>query len=132
MTDITQTGAYFSGIFEPVKVGIKDVTRAIRALVTTVIPHTFVIGLLVRFVVPTPYGINQMNGEKGYVISVPTNNTFLVSLDTRLYDPFNPVGISAQNPIILPIGGINTGITGTPPFTQEEVGIPGQFRNFFL
>lgn len=73
----------------PLNVQISDITRSVNALVTTNTDHYYVVGQLVRFHVPHPYRMEELNERLAYVLTVPTSTTFTVDVDTRTFTAFN-------------------------------------------
>lgn len=76
--------------YYPINVDITGISQARNALVTTSSAHYYVVGQLVRFHVPVPYGMYQINEQLGLVLTVPTSNTFTVNVDTKAFSAFNP------------------------------------------
>lgn len=74
----------------PLNVEIANITRAANASVTTDSNHYYVVGQLVRFHVPKPYGMTEINEMLAYVLTVPSVTTFTVGTDTRGFTAFIP------------------------------------------
>ena len=74
----------------PLNVEISNITRAVSATVTTSSDHYYVVGQLVRFHVPRPYGMIELNNQLGYVLTVPTSTTFTVDINTLQFTAFIP------------------------------------------
>jgi len=66
---------------------IASITQADPMVVTTVLDHGYQAGIKVSFLIPTQWGMVQLNGLNAQVISV-TNNTLSVNLDSRNFTPF--------------------------------------------
>lgn len=108
---------------------ISAISTGPTTTITTSVNHNYVIGQLVRLLIPERYGSRQLNEQQAYVISIPSANQ--VTLD--LYS----VGVTAfvaspmfgpTRPQIVAVGDINTG--------QINLGrsgnltyIPGSFIN---
>lgn len=122
--------------FQPSNFTITAITRGVSTTVSiegsTSAPSTvnFVVGQLVRFSIPPPYGIQQISGKSGYVTSVPTSTEVVVQLNSLNYDAFNASpAYGPTPPQIAAIGDINTGpINATGRINQSTI-IPGSFIN---
>lgn len=75
--------------------------------------NTYIPGMLVTFFVPKSYGMFQLNGMKGKILSV-TGNDFLIDIDSVLFDPFVvPSGNVAMPASISPSGSLNLEFSNT-------------------
>lgn len=116
---------------------ISNITAGVTTLVTTNLPHDYVIGQTIRLVIPPTYGARQLNEQQGQVISIPAPNQVVVTINSVGSDPFIPVPVFGPTPPqILPIGDINNGtinnIFSQAPLTQIKspetiTFIPGSF-----
>lgn len=93
----------------PLQVEISNITRAVFASVTTTSEHYYVVGQLVRFHVPKPYGMTELDEMLAYVIEVPSTTSFTVVTDTRNFtafisSPTYPGNMAAQ---VVPVGDAN-------------------------
>lgn len=84
------------------------------ALVTTSFAHDYLPGLIVRIVLDDLYGMAQINQRVGTILTVPTNSTFTLDIDTQEFDAFvvpDPqpwyLNVNAQ---VIPVGEINSQI----------------------
>lgn len=113
--------------YAPWKFDITAISIGQTTLVTTYIPHNYVIGQEVRFIIPITFGTRQLNEKKGYVISIPSPTQVLVNIDSSQMDPFilSTAPTKAQ---ILPIGDINSGAQNQTRVNQITY-IPGSFIN---
>jgi len=66
---------------------IASITQAFPAVLTTVNDHNYVAGMMVTFLIPSSFGMVQLNGQNIQVLSV-TNNTLSLNVDTTSYTPF--------------------------------------------
>ena len=96
---------------------------------TTVNPN-YVVGQLVRFIIPPLYGTRQLNQQTGYVISLPSSTQVEVDIDSALYDAFvsSPTG-SASVAQISAIGDINSGPINSSGPSSAQTYIDGSFRD---
>lgn len=116
------TGNYKPNVFD-----ISAISQGETTTVTTSADHDMQIGQLVRFVIPAGFGIRQLNGRSGYIISVPASNQIEVNVTTNNFDAFiSGSGTPAQ---IKAIGNINQGYESSTGTTVSSVGIPGAFTN---
>ncbi len=107
---------------------ISTITRGRSTTVTTTVDQDFVVGQLVRFIIPTSFGIRQLNERQGYVTSIPSTTQVVVDIDSTAMDAFTSSSATTQ-PQILPIGDINTGVQNTNGRRNNITYIPGSFIN---
>ena len=124
--------------FEPSRFVISDIAQG-QTTTVTMVPSTtggstvqpnYVIGQLVRFVIPDAYGIRQINEKKGYVLSLPSSTQVEVDIDSTSFDPFitSPTDDS-QDPQIIAVGDVNQGQINESGRVNVKTYIPGSFRN---
>ncbi len=116
--------------YQPREFEIVNIDLGVTTTVTTEEPHDYVIGQIVRLIIPPTYGSRQLNEQEGLVISIPDTDEVEINInssqnvDTFIASPtYGPTP-----PQILPVGDynsgqINTGRTGNLTF------IPGSFIN---
>lgn len=122
--------------FQPSKFTISNITYGKTTLITMVASTTggftvnpnYVVGQLVRLLVPVPYGASSLNGVEGYVTSVPTTLTVIVNIDSRGTNPFVSSPGTNTPPQIVAVGDINSGPTNTGR-TNNQTYISGSFIN---
>ena len=72
--------------FQPSWFQISAITYGTNTTVTTLpsfnVNNNYVVGQLVRFNIPFFYGAQQLNGQQGYVISLPATNQVVVNINT--------------------------------------------------
>lgn len=81
----------FNPIFYPRRRFITVITQAAQAVVTTSVTHQYEVGQQVRFVVPAAYGMVEINGLTGNIVSVDTTttvNSFTVDIDSSAFTAF--------------------------------------------
>lgn len=89
----------------------------------------YVIGQLIRLVIPIPFGCRQLNEAEGYVISMPASNQVTINIDSsRNVDPFKS-STAATQPQIMAIGDINNGQVNANGRSPTSTLIPGSFEN---
>lgn len=133
MTIVSNFGLYNSGTYIPFKCNISSISQGSSTVVTTSVDHGFIVGNQVQFSIPKAYGMTQLNGKKGLVLSF-TSNTITVNIDSSSFDPFvtpSVIPLIIYDPAeVLPIGDQNVGysvVAGVAPSLQ----IPGTFRNTY-
>lgn len=92
--------------------------------------NNYVVGQLVRFIIPPTYGSVQLNGQSGYVVGIPAMNQVNVNIDTTLnYNNFiaSP-SYGPTPPQLIPLGDVNTGTLNTGR-TGNGTTVPGAFIN---
>jgi len=106
---------------------IDSITRGNPTTVVTTEDNEFVVGNLVRFILPTANGIRQLNRQTGYVVEIDSTTQFLVAIDSTNYDPFVST-MRPDQPQVIPVGDINNGDTNDN-YQQQSTFIPGSFIN---
>jgi hypothetical protein len=94
------------------------------------ISNNYVVGQLVRLVIPFPYGARQLNERQAYVVSIPGSNQVVLDINTTIgFDPFIPSpSYSTTVATITAIGDINTGPLNSS-INDTGTTIPGTFTN---
>ena len=115
--------------YQPRRFVISSVTLGQTTTVTTVLDMDYVIGQLVRLIIPFSYGCTQLNDKTGYVIAIPAPNQVVVTIDSsKNVDSF--ISSTATTlPEILAIGDINTGVQNSQGRVNNITYIPGSFIN---
>lgn len=114
--------------YQPQRFIISAITLGQTTTVTTSVDHDFVIGQLVRLIIPIGYGSRQLNEQQAYVISIPADDQVELKLNSYQADAFIAAGLS-NDPQIMAIGDINSGDIGTSGRTDVPTSIPGSFIN---
>lgn len=117
--------------YEPSRFVITAISEGINTIVTTNLPHNYVVGQEVRLLIPVWWGAYELNNQKGFVLSVPSTTQVTVSIDSFGASPFILSTIHPlypQQPQIIAIGDVNSGAINPTP-RQEKSYIPGSFRN---
>lgn len=112
----------------PSRFVISAIGLGITTIVTTSVNHNYVVGQQVRLIVPGVYGTYQINGQDGFVMSIPSANQIVVSINSVGYNPFIATpAYSRSQPQILAIGDGNTGPINASGRTATGTFIPGSF-----
>src|SRR6185436_2925438 len=104
------------------------ITLGPTTLVTTTTDCNYVIGQLVRFIIPQANGTRQLNEHTGYVIDIPSANQVTVKIDSSSYDLFQ-TSTQPTQPQILAIGNINSGNINSSGNVNLGTYVPGSFLN---
>lgn len=104
-------------IFEPAMKIIVNITNAEFATVTTASPHRYIVGTIVRIVIPPTivppgFGMQQIHNLVGTIIEITSPTTFIIDIDTRYMDVFTiPPAFPGHyyTPAeVVPVGEINS------------------------
>jgi len=99
-----------------------------KTLVTTTTNHNYVVGQLVRLLIPEDNGCYQLNEQTAYVINIPSSTEVLLDLNSGQANAF--IATSNPNqPQILAIGDVNTGATNYNGLKNQSITVPGSFIN---
>ncbi len=125
--------AYFnvpieSQFYSPTKYFISAIILGVNTLVTTTIDHDYVVGQLIRLIIPQYYGTRQLNEQQAYVVSIPQTNQVLLDISSVSMDPFVDAMLPTQAQI-LAIGLINQGVINSQGRINVGTYIPGSFIN---
>jgi hypothetical protein len=112
--------------YQPSVFVISAVTLGTSTTVTTAVNHNYVVGQLVRLLIPVGYGCTQLNDKSGYVTSIPAPNQVVVAINSTQANAFISASLK-QQPQIKAIGDVNTGATNANGRSQNQTFIPGSF-----
>lgn len=113
--------------YQPRRFVISNITLGTTTTITTTENMDYVIGQLVRLIIPPSFGTRQLNEQQAYVISIPASNQVVLDIYSIGMDAF--VSSSATTkPQILAIGDINSGPTNIGR-TNNTTYIQGSFIN---
>jgi len=120
--------------YQPRVFTISAIALGVTTLVTTSVNHDYVIGQLVRLIIPPKYGCTLLNEQVGYVIFIPALNQVTIDLNSNGADSFisSPTFLPYQMhtlPQILAIGDINSGAINAQGRQPQGTFIPGSFIN---
>lgn len=106
-------------------------TTTVTTIASASAPSTnnFVVGQLVRFNITPTYGIQEINGKTGYVISKPTANQVVVDINSSKFSQFVPSpSYGPTPPQICAVGDIGSGPINATSRSQQTF-ISGSFIN---
>ena len=108
---------------------ISGVSLGTTTTITTTQSVNFVVGQLVRLIIPPTFGCRQLNEAEGYVLSIPSANQVVLTIDSsQNVDAFKTSSATTQ-PQIVPVGDVNTGATNSSGRVNQGTFIPGSFIN---
>lgn len=94
--------------FVPNRQEVMDITNANPGVVTTTQAHGYETGYQIRFFFPFDVGMNQLK-DKLVEITVLSDTTFSIDVDTTNFDVFSPVG-TKQLPQVIPVGSLENSV----------------------
>lgn len=119
--------------YQPSQFFISAITLGQTTTVTTSVNNNFVVGQLVRLLIPQLYGTRELNEALGYVISIPAPNQVVLNIDssvrvtTFIANPTFPRFKQIEYAQILAVGDTNTGnINANGPANYSTI-LPGSF-----
>lgn len=115
--------------YSPRTLVISGMTLGQTTTVTTINNVEFKIGQQIRLLIPPQFGCVQLNNKTGYVLSIPTPNQVVVSIDSSVRVNQFVSGSGTVQPQIIPIGDINSGNINTG---TTQLSVPGSFINISL
>jgi hypothetical protein len=113
--------------YQPSRFVISGVTLGPTTTITTTVNMNYSIGQLIRLIIPPSFGCRQLNEQTGYVISIPTTNSVVVSINSVGCDAYI-ASLATTVAQILALGDISSGVTNTSR-TGQSTAIPGSFIN---
>jgi len=114
--------------YQPSRFVISAIKLGQTTTITTTTNMNYVIGQLVRLIIPPTFGSRLLNEQEGYVISIPAENQVILNINSNGSDAFIASSASTQAQI-LAIGDILTGTVNSAGRTQNITYIPGAFIN---
>lgn len=114
----------------PSRFTISNITLGRSTTITTSTDHNYVVGQLIRTLVPSPYQTIQINERTGYVTSIPSSTQIVVDIDSSFFNSFNASPTYAPTPPqVVAVGDINTPAANSTGSTNLQTTIPGSFQN---
>ncbi len=84
---------------------ILTITQAYPMVVTTTEDHNYVTGMMLTFLIPSSFGMVQLNGLNLQVIDIPTTDSLTIDFDSSLLTAFaypSPLPTAYTPPSIIP------------------------------
>ena len=113
--------------YKPSQYFISAITLGYQTIVTTTVDHNYVVGQLVRLLIPNGFGSRQLNEVPGYVISIPATNQVTLDIVSSNADPFINANLNTKAQIIA-VGDVNAGNLNSNG-TTLSLSVPGSFIN---
>ena len=116
--------------FQPSRFVISNVSLGVTTVITTSVPHNYVIGQLIRLLFQPNYGCSQLNQQLAYVIAIPSTTQVTLDLNSIGVDAFvaSP-SFGPTLPQIVAVGDKNTGLISSTGRSLPTTTIPGSFQN---
>lgn len=114
--------------FQPSVFYISNISLGSTTTVTTTVDNNYVVGQLVRLIVPKSSGSFQLNEQLGYVIDIPSTNQVVLDINSKNSDAFIST-ILPKQPTINAVGDINSGAINASGSMQVKTLILGSFIN---
>jgi hypothetical protein len=115
--------------YQPSRFEISAISLGQTTTVTTSEDHNYVIGQLVRLLIPSFYGTYELSGQQGYVISIPASDQIIISIDSSSYTTFiSSPTYGPTAPQIVAIGDLNSGQIDQT-FQNQTTYVSGSFIN---
>jgi hypothetical protein len=118
-----------SQYYKPRRWVISDMTLGQTTIITTTTEIDYQIGQEIRLLIPPSFGSIQLNGARGFVLTIPADDQVEVSINSTMADAFIASTSTVQSAEILAIGDINTGVTNTDGRNHQRTDVPGSFIN---
>lgn len=120
--------------YQPSQFIITAITLGSTTTVTTSIDQNYVIGQLVRLLIPSKFGSRGLNEQTGFVIEIPASDQVTININSNGVDAFiaSPTFLPFESqtpPQIVAIGDINSGIISSTGRNIPSTNIPGSFIN---
>jgi len=116
-----------AGFYKPNFFFISAITLGYQTVVTTTVDHNYVVGQLVRLLIPNGFGSRQLNEVPGYVISIPATNQVTLDIVSSNADPFINANLNTKAQIVA-VGDVNAGNLNSNG-TTLSLSVPGSFIN---
>lgn len=116
--------------YQPSRFVIEEIILGQTTVVVTEEDNNYVVGQLIRFIIPPTYGTRELNEQEGYVISLLDTDIFEVNIDSTQMNEFEPFpSYGPTPPQVVAVGDVNTGYISTTGRTVPATNIPGSFIN---
>ncbi len=114
--------------FQPSSFTIADITMGRQTLVESDFTLNYVVGQLVRLLIPPECVCRELNNITAYVISIISPTEVLLDIDSTGFNNF-VFSDYPQSPQILAVGDINSGIISSTGPIMTSTNVPGSFIN---
>jgi len=114
--------------FKPRFFFISGIALGVTTVITTTVDHDYVIGQLVRLIIPQWSGTRELNEQEAYVIDIPASNQVTLDFDSNGFTAFTSSSQPTQ-PQILGIGDISFGNINASGNLNTSISVPGAYIN---
>lgn len=115
--------------YQPSRFVISGVTLGITTTITTEEDNNYVIGQLVRLLIPQSFGCTQLNNLTGIVVSLPETNQVEIKINSsQNVNQYISSSASTQAQIVA-VGDYNSGQNNPNGPNSTLTYIPGSFIN---
>ncbi len=115
--------------YQPSQFYISTISLGFPTVVTATANMNYVIGQLVRLLIPPTFGCRQLNQQEGYVLTLPSATQVGISINSTVnVDAFTSSSALTQ-PQIVAVGDVNMGATNSNGLSSQSTKIPGSFIN---
>jgi hypothetical protein len=116
--------------FEPSRFVISNITLGESTTVDTSTENNYVLGQMVRLLVPPYYGTFQLDEQTGIILNILSSTSFILNIYSLGMDAFIPTpSYGPTLPQVVAIGDINTGLISSTGRSLPTTTIPGAFEN---
>jgi len=115
--------------YQPSRFVIEDIALGQTTTITTTEDMNYVIGQQVRLLIPESFGSYQLNGQTGFVISIPDVDQVVLDIDSSLNVNAYIASSATTQAQIIPIGDVNSGQINSSGRVNNGTYIPGSFIN---
>ena len=116
--------------YKPHVFNISAIINGVTTLLTTSIPHDYVVGQNIRMLISQLYNATQFNEREAMVISIPSSIQIVLDLDSRGFNEFIPnTNSNSTQPQVVPVGDYNSGAINANGRILNGTFIPGSFIN---
>jgi len=116
-----------ANFYNPSRFVISGVNLGVNTTVTTTLDMNYVIGQLVRLIIPPSFGCIQLNEKTGYVLSLPAANQVVLDINSSQNVDAYIASSATTVAQILPIGDRNNGTINSNGRTGLGTYVPGSF-----
>lgn len=88
-----------SDFYQPSRYVISGITLGQTTIITTSVNNNYVVGQLVRLLIPVPYGTYQLNNAQGYIVSLPSATQVEIAINSSRANAY------VSNPFVATISG---------------------------
>lgn len=114
--------------YQPRQFTIAAITFGMTTTITTTTANDYVVGQLIRLLIPYGFGSRQLNEQLGYLITINSPTQFVLDINSIGVDPFISASLATKAQTI-PVGDVNSGAINSQRRINQQTYIPGSFIN---